>query len=472
MKKVLALILASVMALSLAACAPGNQKETNQPDAPQTSGTTESVKPNDGKKTVLNVWSFTEEVPTMVDAYFASHPDYAAKYEPKYTVIAMNKGAYGPALDQALLSGGNDAPDIYCAEAGFVLKYTQGESAKYAATYEDLGIDVEAETKAAGIAPYIVDIGTRDDGKVIGLGYQSTGGVMIYRRSIAKEVFGTDDPAEISKVLGGGTGNWDKYFEAAKVLQDKGYAICSSLDDVWHPVENSAKTPWIVDGKLCMDPAREAFIDIAKEMHDKGYSNETNAWSEGWFADMQDAGTKKVFSFMGPAWMVNTTIANHSGGKAVGEGTYGDWAICEPPIGFFIGGTWMLANKETTKTDVIADILRWCILDSSDNGLQYLWANGKFTGYPGMKTTVASSVVMDRSSGESDFIGGQDMFKVFVPANEYVNGKTLTPYDQTISNYWLEQCKLYASGQKTRNEAIAAFKQNVADNLDIVVDFD
>jgi len=34
----------------------------------------------------------------------------------------------------------------------------------FAAPYEDLGIDVDAEIDAAQIAPYTVDIGTNPDG--------------------------------------------------------------------------------------------------------------------------------------------------------------------------------------------------------------------------------------------------------------------------------------------------------------------
>ncbi|MFA5570816.1 MAG: hypothetical protein WC990_05180 [Sphaerochaetaceae bacterium] len=143
---------------------------------------------------VINVWSFTDEVPNMIERYKELHPEF--DYEVKTTIIATTDGAYQPALDQALIGGGSDAPDIYCAEAAFVLKYTQGDAAQYAATYKDLGIDVDRLVREADIAQYTVDIGTNNRG-LVGLGYQATGGAFIYRRSIAKDVWGTDDPAVI-----------------------------------------------------------------------------------------------------------------------------------------------------------------------------------------------------------------------------------------------------------------------------------
>ena len=116
----------------------------------------------------INIWAFTDEVPGMIEKYKEAHPDF--DYELNTTIIATTDGAYQPALDQALMAGGDEAPDIYCAEAAFVLKYTQGEAAQYAAPYEDLGIDVAAETEAADIAQYTIDIGTNPDGKLVGLG--------------------------------------------------------------------------------------------------------------------------------------------------------------------------------------------------------------------------------------------------------------------------------------------------------------
>ena len=62
----------------------------------------------------------------MVEKYLKDNPDFG--YSVKSTIIATTDGAYQPALDQALAGGGNDAPDMYCAESAFVLKYTQGDA--------------------------------------------------------------------------------------------------------------------------------------------------------------------------------------------------------------------------------------------------------------------------------------------------------------------------------------------------------
>ena len=420
----------------------------------------------------INLWSFTDEIPGMVEKYISTHPDCGFNVKP--TIIATTDGAYQPALDQALMSGGADAPDIYAAEAAFVLKYSKGAMSDYAAPYKDLGIKIDKAIKDANIASYTVDIGKNTKGQVVGLGYQATGGCFIYRRSIAKKVFGSDDPKTVQAAIGGGSGSWNKFWDAAAKCADKGVAIVSGDGDIWHAVENSSDKGWIVDDKLYIDPKREAFLDISKNLTDKGWSNKTQDWQDAWFADMKGVGAKPVLGFFGPAWLINYTIAPNCGGSKVGEGTYGDWAICNSPIGFFWGGTWILANKaaakDKTKKAAIKTIIEWITLDTSTDGLLYKWANGTLNGEGGTKDAVSSGVVMSKSDGKLAFLSGQNMFDYFVPAGAYANGKNLTELDESINMVWRDQVRAYANGQKSRADAIKDFKQTVADTLGVDVE--
>ena len=422
----------------------------------------------DGPK-VINVFSFTDEVPKMVQKYLDTHPELG--YTMKETIIATTDGAYQPALDEALKAGGENAPDIYMAEAAFVLKYCQGDAAGYAAAYKDLGIDIDKALKESDTAKYAYEIGTRpSDGAVVGLPYQSTGGCFIYNRSVAKDTWGTDDPATIQAKIGGGSGNWDQFWKAAEDLKAKGYAIISGDGDIWHAIENSSDSGWLTaDGKLNIDPKREAFLDISKKLKDNNYHNDTTDWTEAWYADMAEAGEKKVLGFFGPAWLINYTMAGNSGGSKPGEGTYGVWEVCNSRVDFSWGGTWVLANKDVPsyKKDIVKDIISWITLDSDENSLQYMWANGTLNGEGGTKDTVCSGTVMSKSNGELDFLGGQNMFEYFVPANQYANGRNLTQYDETINSAWRDAVRNYAAGNCTRDEAIANFRAKVKADLGI-----
>ncbi|MGN8769396.1 ABC transporter substrate-binding protein [Paenibacillus barengoltzii] len=448
-----------VMTTALTACGGNSKNESSSNNTTPTETNSSAGKGSSGEKVTINLWSFTDEIPNMTTKYLETHPD--ANVEFKTTVIATTDGAYQPALDQALAGGGKDAPDIYAAEAAFVLKYTQGDASGYAANYADLGL-TDQMVQDAGIAQYSVDIGSKD-GELKALGYQATGGAFIYRRSIAKDVFGTDDPAAIKNEVGPG---WDKFFDAAAKLKAKGYGIVSGDGDIWHAVENSSDKGWIVDGKLHIDPKREQFLDLSKKLKDNGYHNDTTDWTEAWYADMSGSGAQPIFGFFGPAWLINYVMNGQV------KDTNGDWAVTEPPTGFFWGGTWLLANKDVTKDEAkkkaVADFINWVTLDTSETGLQYFWANGTMKeGEAGTKDSVASSVVMSKSNGEVPMLGGQNMFDIFVPANENASGKNLTQYDETINKLWRDQVREYTAGSKSREDAIKTFKQQVKDQLGI-----
>ena len=499
MKKVIASLLSVAMIAAMAGCnqpaqptgsatsetKSGESKpaETTAAAGGETTTTETTVKESYGEGPVhINMWSFTNEVPNMAKKYISLNPDFGKKYTIDVTIIATTNGTYQPALDAALKNG---EVDLYAAEAAFVLKYAQGDAAQFAAAYKDLGIDVDKDLKDAEIAQYTVDIGTRPSDKaLVALGYQATGGAMIYRASIAKEVFGSDEAATVEKEVGAGSGNYEAFWKAAEKLKAKGYPIVSGDGDVWHMVENSSSSGWVVDKKLNIAPERQAFFDISKQLVDNGWCNETTDWQPSWFADMkglpqEGKDNKSAFCFFGPAWLINYSMKDNCGGKeAPADGnyagnTFGDWRVCKAPAGFFWGGTWVLASKTAAenadKKAGVAELIHWITLDASDKGLQYLWANGLFApnedGTPGTKDCVASGKVMATANGEVAFLGGQNMFPAFIAANANATGKNMTQYDENINALFREQVNQYAHGQKSMDDAIKDFRARVADKI-------
>ena len=130
MKKILALILALVMVAALCACgqsapapaatgsapaassdaapAPADAAPAEEPAA-ESAITTSTI---GNGPVVINLYSFTDEVPKMVARYAELHPEFANKYTVKVTIQATTDGGYQIMLDQALATGGADAPDL------------------------------------------------------------------------------------------------------------------------------------------------------------------------------------------------------------------------------------------------------------------------------------------------------------------------------------------------------------------------
>ena len=417
----------------------------------------------------INLWSFSDDVPKMVLEYIKQNPDFGEKYSVECTIYEDGSGANEKTLNNLIAEGGYLAPDIYVVDEELVYKYVQGDMSEHAATYKEIGIDVDTKIKEADIAKYSVEVGSRN-GEVVALGYQGYGGVMIYNAEIAKEVFGTDDPEKIEEITGAASGNWDKFFEAAEKLKEKGYAAVSGPEDIWKVCDNSTSTSWLVNGELKIDPNREKYFDIAKTIKDNGYSNNNQSWSDNWYYNMKGEGGNKVFAYFGPVWLINYVMIGNSGGKAVGEGTYGQWRVCAPPVGFFWSGSWILANKDTKQKEGVAELIEWITLDTSETGLQYLWANGliDWDNDPetvSVKDAVASAAVMEKSDGTYEFCGGQDIFPALIRGNKLASGRSFSPYDEDISYFFKEAAWQYASGNIDKDEAINRFKQQVMENI-------
>ena len=429
--------------------------------------------------TVINAYSFNNEFQQVLELY-CEHKGLPKDYI-NFTEIGNANDAYTQALDEVIMSGD---VDIFALDASYVKKYT--DNTDIADINANLGIDVAAEAKAAGIAPYTLEVGTGTDGVVRGLSFQTTGSVLIYRADIADRVWGDDS----SEFISGMIKDWDSFFMAAEDLKKEGVAIVSGQMDIFNLVNGSRKQPWVVDGKLNMENNIMDFFDMAKKLVDEGYSNQTTMWSDpSWFTDMAGFGEKPVFAFYGPAWLLNTQIGPNSSelDSETGEenGSFGDWRLAKSHVPFFWGGTWIMAAKSNSqnKNDAIADIMRWICLNTTDEGFQYKWANnpgGKIldnNGKPRLGDTVPSSVVMNKSEAYWPILGNtkdektQNAFEIFVPASANIDGSTLSAYDGRINELFLEQVTQYSLDKKDLDTAVKDFKKGVKEAFaDVEVD--
>lgn len=391
--------------------------------------------------TPLVVWSFTDELQTMVDDYYGpTHPGVVIDYSLTPTDQFPNK------LDPVLASG-QGAPDVFALEDAFVRKYIES------GLLLDL-TDIANEIKGKSLA-YPMEVGTYN-GKVYGLSWQATPGAMFYRRSLAKKYLGTDDPAEVQKYMA----NLDKFVETAAVLKAKSNGKCvivSSTGDMFFPFKGARKDPWVVNDKLVIDPAMVSYMEMAKTLKDKGYEGRAGQWSEGWFNGMK--GTLKnekgadveVFSYLLPTWGLHYVL------KTNAPDTSGDWAMIPGPAPYRWGGTWVAAYKGTKNAEAAKDFIKYI---TSDDGFIEKWATD--TGDVVSNTKVTDKI---KDNFSEPFLGGQNHYASFVEMAKKVDGKLTQGTDQAIEGLFQEAVTAYAEGEKTRAQALESFKSQVSSQL-------
>lgn len=393
----------------------------------------------------LVVWSFTDELQNMVDNYYKpSHPGIEVEYSLTPTDQFPNK------LDPVLASG-NGAPDVFALEDAFVRKYIeQGDNLLLDLT------DVYNEVKGKMIA-YPVEVGSYK-GKVYGLSWQAAPGAMFYRRSLAKKYLGTDDPAEVQKYFT----DLNKFIESAKILKAKSNGNCvvvSTTGDMFMPYKGARKDPWVVNGKLFIDPAMEAYMDMAKLLKDEGLEGRQGQWAEGWFAGMKgelktESGKPvEVFSYMLPTWGLHYVL------KTNAPNTSGDWAMIPGPAPYRWGGTWVAAYKNTKVPNLAKEFIKYVATD--DTFLEQ-WATT--TGDVVSNNNVINKV---KDTFSEPYLGGQNHYAEFAKMANNVDGKLTQGTDQAIEGAFGEAVNTYVNGEKTKAEAIAEFKEQVKSTLGI-----
>lgn len=460
-KKALVLSLACAMGLSLVACG-GNDDATTEAKKDDT--TTEAAKDDASDATseaevsgsdegkVLNIYAWNEEFKSRITDHYPGYEEVDATHgkigdvDVVWTITPNNDNAYQNNLDQQLLkqadASANDKIDIFLVEADYALKYSDTD---YTMAVSDLGI---TDDELANQYDYTKKILEDSNGVLKGVSWQSTPGVLIYNREIAKDMWGSDDPAEVQKHVS----DWDTFYATGSELAAKGYKLTATVNDSYRVYSNNVSSKWVEDGKLNIDPQFKAWADAEKASYEAGQTTTGDLWSDEWSAGFYPDG--KVFAYFGPAWLINFSMGQDDE-KSIAHA--GGWGATEGPQAFYWGGTWICAATGTDNPTLVADIMRKMTTDetilkdivSKDSDC----INNK---------NVLSSLASDDSFGFS-VLGGQNPFGLFTENVEKIDLSNLSAYDQGCNESFQKIMKDYFSGQyATYDEAIEAFKQDVA----------
>lgn len=460
-KKALVLSLACAMGLSLVACG-GNDDATTEAKKDDT--TTEAAKDDASDATseaevsgsdegkVLNIYAWNEEFKSRITDHYPGYEEVDATHgkigdvDVVWTITPNNDNAYQNNLDQQLLkqadASADDKIDIFLVEADYALKYSDTD---YTMAVSDLGI---TDDELANQYDYTKKILEDSNGVLKGVSWQSTPGVLIYNREIAKDMWGSDDPAEVQKHVS----DWDTFYATGSELAAKGYKLTATVNDSYRVYSNNVSSKWVEDGKLNIDPQFKAWADAEKASYEAGQTTTGDLWSDEWSAGFYPDG--KVFAYFGPAWLINFSMGQDDE-KSIAHA--GGWGATEGPQAFYWGGTWICAATGTDNPTLVADIMRKMTTDetilkdivSKDSEC----INNK---------NVLSSLASDDSFGFS-VLGGQNPFGLFTENVEKIDLSNLSAYDQGCNESFQKIMKDYFSGQyATYDEAIEAFKQDVA----------
>ena len=198
------------------------------------------------------------------------------------------------------------------------------------------------------------------------------------------------------------------------------------------------------------------WAEQTKEYTDKGYNNKTSLWASEWNADMGVG--SDVFGFFHAPWGINyvmmpnalETPVSEGGVEEIGNGIYGDWAVCLGPQSFYWGGAWICAAAGTDNISLVRDIMYTLTCDK-DTLKQLTTDIGEVANNKAAMQEIADS------DYQFDFLGGQNHIKMLNESAKNIDLSNISKYDQGMNEEFQTAFRDYFDGVVTKEEALENF---------------
>lgn len=460
------LLLAGVMFFSITGCSTTNKQADTATTLEVTTADTES---QGGEVAIAGDQGFGEKEPAsyQADLKFMVHstgqPEYMIKkFNEKYPNINIELIVV-PAAEQqekimSMVASGADVPDLFTCRTQFVRAMTNSDQ-----YYADLRSEPYlADTWADQLEPYITEVGTQDStGALRALSWQCPVGGIFYRRSMANEYFGTDDPLEMAKLFS----SFDSVMAAARTIKEKSdgsvFFNADALTDLMYlGVTNAGGL--IADNKLNTGDEIKKLFEYSRMMYEE---NLTAKYYKDDTAGVAATLDGKVFCTAKPTWGLNYNIMPNFPDQS------GDWALTSGPYPFVGGGTWLGIYKDTKYQEECYLFLKY-ILTDPEFVHSYAVDFGDYVSNTAVQDEVASySAEQGEKLNIFTYLSGQNAYSYWNGELEKgINSKSFSPYDEYFTNYLLAAMESYAVGNADLDQAIEQYKsdcQNYAPSLTV-----
>lgn len=268
LKKIVSAMLVGTMLVSMTACGSSNNTNGGAANNNSANAGTETADNNtSGEKQKLVIWTLAKDLETFAEKYMEENNNVDVE------TVVIEPADYVTKV-QTALNGGQTEPDIIVGEPQMLEDFYD------AGYFEDLNqAPYNAQDYKDQIVDYVWEVGQDSEGIQRAISYQITPAGIFYRRDIAQDVFGTDDPDEIGKLFK----DYTTVLDTAQKVKDKGYRCFASDAEMNFFSGDSA---WVIDGKLNVDQARYDYMDLCVDLYQNDLTAYANQWSTPWYQAM------------------------------------------------------------------------------------------------------------------------------------------------------------------------------------------
>ena len=450
-KRLSAILLSLAMTLSFTACSEnGNSGGNSAPDntggnsAPADSGGESATYKKQDK---IVVWTLAADLKQFAERYQQETGN-------EVEVVVYDSADFETKIMQTLGTGSKDI-DVFVGEPQMLPNFYE---AGFCADLSEFDSEVSSR-----LVDYTYQAGKDENGVLRAVTFQSCPGSVIYRRDLATEVFGTDDPDEIGKKFA----SFSEIEKTAEAMNEKGYRIFGDTGALrWF---SNSSNPWVKDGKIIVDQDRLDYFDTAVNRYQKNQVAFANEWSVPWYASMagplpiigadadvwgmdkdqlindaanDSANTTQVFSYVMPSWgalIVRDNAANNKG----------KFGLCSGVCGFFGGGSFLMVNEFSKNKEAAAQFVRYCTLDDDTARWWIDAANGDMIAN--------KAVIAENANYENPSFGNQKTYAFFTKELDKIDYGLITGYDDACKDAFGKAIISVQQGKQTKQEALKEF---------------
>ena len=477
MRQKIALLLAALLCISLCAgCGSAEKKEdssgTENAGASETvyvaydGSTTTEAEPEEQEERVFVIYSIGEDFKNRVQDFY---PGYETVGEDSGMIgnvrvqwhVYSDAQEYREDLDERLSAQAdpdtgsaiegtdpNERIDLFVVDENYLRDYV--ESGWSLDVKEGAGL---TEKELSDQFLYTQQMATDGNGRLKAVSWQATPGVFAYRRSIAKEVLGTDDPEKVQEAVS----DWESFAETAQAVKEAGYYMLSGYGDAYRVYADNVTSAWVEDGALNIDPHLEDWAVQTREFAENGYTHGTEQWSDEWRAD--HTGDGKVFGFFYSSWGIHYTLQDKAEGGTDEEdksgdvtSATGDYAVCRGPEPSHYGGQWIVAAAGGDDAELAGSIMRE--LTCSPETMKKITRDiREFTN------TVSGMTELGQSDYKAEVLGGQNPIPIYVESAKLLSKMHTTSYADDLDMGFQVTMQDYFDGKVSEIDALETFRK-------------
>jgi multiple sugar transport system substrate-binding protein len=419
--------------VALTGCSSNNDKAVDSGNAASNTGTAnnaESVEVSPAElKGTIKVWDWDEAfLKKMIPEFNKVYPNVKVEY----TVV--NNADYMQKLQSGIASG-SDVPDVILGEMN------------YRGQLFDLDVldDLEKAPynfNRSELLDYLPSILSNSRGELVGVDQTITPAGLAYRRDLAKQYLGTDDPTEVAALIP----SWDAFIEKGKEVVEKSagkVTMFASFDDAFRVIREQTSSPYIKETTINLTERLTQPLETIFKMRDAGVLGKYEAYTPGWNASF--AKGDNLFYPMAP-WGAKWNIASND------KDGIGRWGLIPAPGGSYTyGGTSIGVYKDSKNKEAAWAYINFSYMSDTGMAVNYK----EFGNMAGTKAFFQNHADWIEAGTDFDkYFAGQNLNKTFfekiVPT---VKAEPQTKYNSIVQTAYSSLYPLWMKDKSIDSQA-------------------